>query len=149
VKIERERLVCEIQGLHGATAGGGAGWGRNMIIPYTILIGEDEEAFDATSPLSKELQLHPWPQGYKPRIPVFNGKTNPRKFITGYETVVASVGGDAQTLAKSLIMALEDITHDWYTSLKPLSIRSWSQSKWNSYPLSRDITQEQKPQGTC
>jgi hypothetical protein len=80
-----------------------------MIIPDTILLDEDEEAFDATSPLSNELQLHPWPLGYKPRIPVFNRKTNPRKFITGYETSVTSVGGDTQTLAKSLIMALEDI----------------------------------------
>ena len=26
-------------------------------------------------------------------------------------------------------MALEDIAHDWYTSLKPLSIHSWSQVK--------------------
>ena len=29
----------------------------------------------------------------------------------------------------SLIMALKDIAHDWYTSLKPLSIHSWSQVK--------------------
>jgi hypothetical protein len=76
--------------------------------------------------LSKELQLHPWPLGYKPRILVFNEKTNPRKFIVGYETAVTSAGGDSQTLAKSLIMMLEDIAHDWYTSLKPLSIHSWS-----------------------
>ena len=66
-----------------------------MIIPDTILLDEDEEAFDTTSPLSKELQLHPWPLGYKPHIPVFNRKANPRKFIIGYETAVASVGGDA------------------------------------------------------
>jgi len=35
------------------------------------------------------------------------------------------VGGDGQTMAKSLTMAVEDIAHDWYTSLKPLSINSW------------------------
>jgi hypothetical protein len=87
-EIERERLVHEIQGLHRAAAGSSAGRGRNMIIPDAILIDEDEEAFDATSPLSKELQLHPWPLGYKPRIPVFNGKTNPRKFFTGYEPLL-------------------------------------------------------------
>ena len=100
-----------------------------MIIPDTILLDEDEEAFDATSPLSKELQLQSWPLSYKLRILVFNGKTNPRKFIIGSKTAVTSVGGDAQTLAKSLIMALEDIAHDWYTSLKPLSIHSLSQVK--------------------
>jgi hypothetical protein len=100
-----------------------------MVIPDTILLDEDEEVFDATSPLSKEIQLHTWPLGYKPRIPVFNGKTNLRKFIAGYKTVVTLAGGDAQTLAKSLIMALEDIAHDWYMSLKPLSIHSWSHVK--------------------
>jgi hypothetical protein len=30
--------------------------------------------------------------------------------------------GDSTTLAKSLIMAVEDVAHDWYMSLKPLSI---------------------------
>ena len=84
-------MVREIQGLHGAEAVGAAGRrGGNMTIPDTILLDEDEEAFDSTSLLSKELQLHPWPLGYKPCIPVFNGKTNPRKFIAGYETAVTS-----------------------------------------------------------
>ena len=51
-EIERERLVHKIQGLHGAEVGGGAGRrGGNMIIPDTILLDEDEEAFDSTSPL--------------------------------------------------------------------------------------------------
>ena len=103
-----------------------------MIISDTILLDEDEEAYDPTLPLSKELQLHPWLLGYKPCIPVFNRKTNPRKFIIGYETAVTSVGGDAQTLAKSLIIALEDIVHDWYTSLKPLSIHSLNRVKAKS-----------------
>jgi len=124
--MDRERLVREIQDLHRAAAAGGVGQGKN-IIPDTILL--DEEAFDATSSLSKELHLHPWPLSYKPHILVFKGKTNQRKFITGYETTVASVGGDAQTLTKSLIISLKDIAHDWSTSLKPLSILSWSQVK--------------------
>jgi hypothetical protein len=48
-------------------------------------------------------------------------------FLASYETAVTSAEGDAQILTKSLIMAVEDITHDWYTSLKPLSIKSWGQ----------------------
>ena len=100
--------------MHGAAAGRGTGWAcGNKIIPDAILLDEDEDAYDSTSPLSKELQLHLWPLGYKPRILVFNGKTNPRKFIAGYEIAIASAGGDTQTLAKSLIMALKDIAHDW------------------------------------
>jgi exonuclease V gamma subunit len=42
---------------------------------------------------------------------------------------MVSAGGDTQTLAKSLIMAVEDIAHDWYTLFKPLSIDSWQQIK--------------------
>ena len=75
--------MYEIRCVHGASAGEGARWaGGNKIIPDAILLDEDEDAYDATLPLSKDLQLHPWPLGYKPCIPVFNGKTNPRKFIT-------------------------------------------------------------------
>ena len=31
-------------------------------------------------------------------------------------------------------MAIEDIAHDWYTSLKPLSIRSWGQVRAELVP---------------
>ena len=117
----------EIQGLQGAGAAGAACASRNVVIPGDNLPEEEESAYDPTSPLSKELQLYPWPAGYKPRILVFDEKTNPRKFLASYETTITSARGDAQILAKSLIMAVEDIAHDWYTSLKPLSIKSWGQ----------------------
>jgi hypothetical protein len=55
-KIEREWLVREIQGLHGVAAGAGTRReGENKIIPDAILVDEDEEAYDSTSPLSREL----------------------------------------------------------------------------------------------
>ena len=79
--------------------------------------------------MARELQLHPWTIGYKLRILAFDGKANPRKFIASYETAVSLAGGDAQIMVKSLIMVVEDIAHDWYTSLKPLSIKSWQQLK--------------------
>ena len=101
--------------------------GGNIVIPDDNLPEVDKNAHGLTSPFSKELQLYPWPAGYKPRILVFDGKSNPRKFLVSYETAVTSAGGDAQILAKSLIMAVKDITHDWYTLLKPLSIMSWGQ----------------------
>jgi hypothetical protein len=43
--------------------------------------------------------------------------------------VVLLAKGDVATLAKSLILVVEDVAHDWYTSLKPLSINSWQQVK--------------------
>jgi hypothetical protein len=42
----------------------------------------------------------------------FDEKTNPRKFLASYETAVTLAGGDTKILAKSLIMAVKDITHD-------------------------------------
>ena len=98
----------EIQGLQGAGAGGAARAGENVVIPGDNLLEEDKSAYDPTSPLSKELQLYPWPVGYKPCIPVFDGKTNLRKFLASYETAVTSAGGDAQILAKSLIITVKD-----------------------------------------
>ena len=108
-------MAREIQGLQGAGIGGAIRVGENVIILGSDLYDEGQGVYDPTSPLSKELQLYPWPAGYKPRILVFDGKTNPRKFLASYETAVTSTGGDTQILAKSLIMVVEDIMHDWCT----------------------------------
>jgi len=124
-ECERERLVREIQRLQRAGAAGIAQPGRNVVIPEAPEQEGDSELYDSNSPLARELQLHPWPIGYKPRIPAFDGKANPRKFIASYETALSLAGEDAQIMVKSLIMAVEDIAHDWYRSLKPLSINSW------------------------
>jgi hypothetical protein len=53
--------------------------------------------------------LYSWLAGYKPRIPIFDEKTNPRKFLSSYETTITSARRDAQILAKSLIKAVKDI----------------------------------------
>jgi hypothetical protein len=55
--------------------------------------------------------------------------TNPGNFIASYETTVYSARGDIQTLVISLILAVKGIAHDWYMSLKPLSVHSWHQIK--------------------
>jgi hypothetical protein len=46
-----------------------------------------------------------------------------------YEAAIASVGGDEATLAKSLIISLEDATANWYLRLPPKCIYSWQQLK--------------------
>ena len=122
-------MVREIQRLQRVGAAGIVQLGRNIVTPEAPEQEGGSELYDSNSPLTTELQLHPWPIGYKPRIPAFDGKANPRKFIASYETSVSSVGRNAQIMAKSLIMAVEHIAHDLYTSLKPLSINSWQQLK--------------------
>jgi hypothetical protein len=46
-----------------------------------------------------------------------------------YEAAIASARGDEATLAKSLIISLEDAAANWYFSPSPRCIYSWSQLK--------------------
>ena len=64
--------------------------------------------FDRTSPLCPQLQLTPWPFGYKPtQLPKYNGSVDPTQFLMTYETTIALAGGDDHIMAKSFIMACE------------------------------------------
>jgi hypothetical protein len=107
-EARRDRLVRQIQQLQVNPRIAQ----EDIVLPEANLLEEDAEAIDPTSPLSAELQRHPWPLGYKPRIPAFDGKSNPKKFIASYETTVYSAGGDSSTLAKSLIMAVGRATRN-------------------------------------
>jgi hypothetical protein len=88
-------LVIEIQGLQGAGAGGAIRASGNIVIPGDKFLDGDKGAYDPALPLSKELQLYSWPTSYKPRILVFDGRTNQRKFLASYETAITSAPGDA------------------------------------------------------
>jgi hypothetical protein len=46
-----------------------------------------------------------------------------------YEAAIASVGGNEVTLAKSLIISLEDAAANWYSRLPPHCIYSWQHLK--------------------
>jgi hypothetical protein len=46
-----------------------------------------------------------------------------------YEAGIASAGGDEATLAKSLIISLEDAVANWYSISPPRCIYSWQQLK--------------------
>jgi hypothetical protein len=46
-----------------------------------------------------------------------------------YEAAIASAGGDEATLAKSLIISLEEDVASWYSRLPPKCIYSWQQLK--------------------
>jgi hypothetical protein len=56
-------------------------------------------------------------------------KTPPPANSLSYEAAIASVGGDKATLAKSLIISLEDAAANWYSRLLPGCIYSWQQLK--------------------
>jgi hypothetical protein len=46
-----------------------------------------------------------------------------------YKDAIASAGGEKATLAKSLIIYLEDAVTNWYSRLPPGCIYSWQQLK--------------------
>jgi hypothetical protein len=46
-----------------------------------------------------------------------------------YKAAIASAGGDETTLAKSLIISLEEAVANWYSRLLPGCIHSWQQLK--------------------
>jgi hypothetical protein len=46
-----------------------------------------------------------------------------------YEATIASAGGNNATLAKSIVISLEDATANWYSRLPPKCIYSWPQLK--------------------
>jgi hypothetical protein len=46
-----------------------------------------------------------------------------------YKAAIASAGGYEATLAKSLIISLDDAAANWYSRLLPRCIYSWSQLK--------------------
>lgn len=90
-EIEKDRLAKEIEKLR--QLAGQATEAEFDIASIPILGSELVEAFDPLSPLSRELQLSPWHHNYKSRMPAFDGKANPRKFLTNYERAVFSAGG--------------------------------------------------------
>jgi hypothetical protein len=51
--------------------------------------------------------------------PKYHNNTDPCKFIMCYEAAIASIGGDKATLAKSLIISLEDVASNWGFRLSP------------------------------
>jgi hypothetical protein len=85
---------------------------------------------DPKSPLVEHLQLAPWPLHYRAvPPPKYHGNTDPCMFLTCYEAAIALVGGDEATLAKSLIISLEDAAVNWYSRLPPRCVYSWQHLK--------------------
>jgi hypothetical protein len=60
-------------------------------------------AFDDASPLSAELQATPWPPSYKPpQLPMYDGHSDPKRFLMSYEATISSYGGNTTVMAKLL-----------------------------------------------
>jgi hypothetical protein len=82
--------------------------------------------FDDASPLATKLQAIPWPQSYKPpQLPMYDGHSNPKQFLMSYEETISSYRGNVAVMAKSFVMAVQNVAQTWYSSLRPGTITSW------------------------
>jgi hypothetical protein len=60
-------------------------------------------AFDDAYPLSTELHATPWPPSYKPpQLPMYDGHSDPKKFLMSYEATISSYGGNTVVMAEIL-----------------------------------------------
>jgi hypothetical protein len=90
----------------------------------------DTFTFDDASLLAAELQAIPWPQSYKPpQLPMYDGHSDPKQFLMSYEATISSYGGNAVVMAKSIVLAVRNVTQTWYSSLRPGTIMSWQKLK--------------------
>jgi hypothetical protein len=87
-------------------------------------------AFDDASSLAAELQATPWPPSYKsPQLPMYDGHSDPKQFLTSYEATISLYGGNTAVMAKSFIVAVRSVAQTWYSSLRPGTIMSWQKLK--------------------
>jgi hypothetical protein len=64
------------------------------------------------------MQAIPWPPSYKPpQLPMYDGHSNPKRFLMSYEATISSYGGNAAVMAKSFVMAVKNVAQTWYSSL--------------------------------
>jgi hypothetical protein len=90
----------------------------------------DAFTFDDASPLAAELQATPWPPSYKPpQLPMYDGHSDPKQFLMSYEATISSYGGNTAVMAKSFIMAVQNVAQTWYSSLCPGTITLWQKLK--------------------
>jgi hypothetical protein len=87
-------------------------------------------ALDDASPLAAELKATPWTPSYKPpHLHMYDGHSNPKKFLMSYEATISSYGGNTAVMAKSFVMAVRSVAQTWYSSLQPGTITSWQKLK--------------------
>ncbi len=74
-------------------------------------------------PLSWGLKNHSIPPQFKfPPVPRYSGETNPKEFLSIYESAIEAAHGDENTKAKLIYLALDSIARSWYFNLPANSI---------------------------
>nr|AAV24920.1 putative polyprotein [Oryza sativa Japonica Group]AAV59364.1 unknown protein [Oryza sativa Japonica Group] len=78
--------------------------------------------------LSGGIKTRPIPPQFKfPPVPRYSGETDPKEFLSIYESAIEAAHGDENTKAKVIHLALDGIARSWYFNLPANSIYSWEQ----------------------
>jgi hypothetical protein len=64
-----------------------------------------------------------------PQLPMYDGHSDLKQFLMSYEATISSYGDNAAVMAKSFVMAVRNVAHTWYSSLRPGTITSWQKLK--------------------
>ena len=90
-------------------------------------LADNSDHFEA---LSKAFDNIEYPKDFKPtNIQKYDGKQDPAQWLRLYSTTFSVAGGDANTKALYLPMALEPAPLTWLESLARESIHSWEDLK--------------------
>nr|AAK52140.1 retrotransposon protein, putative, Ty3-gypsy sub-class [Oryza sativa Japonica Group] len=74
------------------------------------------------------IKTRPIPPQFKfPPVPRYSGETDPKEFLSIYESAIEAAHGDKNTKAKVIHLALDGIARSWYFNLPANSIYSWEQ----------------------
>jgi hypothetical protein len=60
---------------------------------------------------------------------MYDGNSDPKKFLMSYEATISSYGGNTTVMEKSFIMAVRSVAQMWYSSLRLGMITSWKKLK--------------------
>jgi hypothetical protein len=60
---------------------------------------------------------------------MYDGHSDPKQFLMSYEATISSYGGNAAVMAKSYVMAVQNVAQTWYSSFRPETIMSWQKLK--------------------
>lgn len=73
---------------------------------HTIHHDDDE---DGVAAFTSDIRRVDWPAGFKPTgIKKYDGKTNPKSWLTIYGLTISAAGGDSKAMANYLPVALAD-----------------------------------------
>nr|AAT77832.1 putative gag-pol precursor [Oryza sativa Japonica Group]ABF96916.1 retrotransposon protein, putative, Ty3-gypsy subclass [Oryza sativa Japonica Group] len=79
-------------------------------------------------PLSGGIKTRPIPPQFKfLLVPRYSGETDPKEFLSIYESAIEAAHGDENIKAKVIHLALDGIARSWYFNLLANSIYSWEQ----------------------